>query len=100
MITVTAKPTASYSAPASVCLGDTIHFLNSSTGNGSTITGYTWNFGDGSPSSSYSLPILHLLNLHITLTQTHRLNSETQINSTLPNLEFTDSPKDIIMDLH
>ena len=56
MITVTAKPTASYSAPASVCLGDTIHFLNSSTGNGSTITGYTWNFGDGSPSSSASQP--------------------------------------------
>lgn len=56
MITVSAKPTASYSAPSSVCLGDTVHFVNLSTGNGSAISGYAWNFGDGSPSSSSTQP--------------------------------------------
>ena len=71
MINVTAKPTASYAAPSAVCLGDTIHFTNLSNGNGSTITAYTWNFGDGSPSSSATQPS-HLFssagNYSVTLT--------------------------------
>ena len=56
MITVNAKPLSSFSAPTAVCLGDPISFSNLSTGNGTTITGYTWNFGDGGPTSSSTNP--------------------------------------------
>ena len=56
MITVNNKPTASFSSGSSVCLGDPINFTNLSTANGTTITGYTWNFGDGSATSSANSP--------------------------------------------
>ncbi|HRH64862.1 MAG TPA: PKD domain-containing protein, partial [Bacteroidia bacterium] len=56
MISVEAKPTSSCIAPLTICLGDTINFINTSVGNGSAITGYTWNFGDGTPSSSLIQP--------------------------------------------
>jgi len=43
-VTVYAKPVVDFSLqPATVCLGDSVHFTNLSD----TITGSTWNFGDG-----------------------------------------------------
>jgi PKD repeat protein len=45
------KPIASFSTAASICLGDTLSFVNNSLPNGAPITSYNWNFGDGSPTS-------------------------------------------------
>ena len=56
MVTVNATPIASFSAPASVCLGDIASFSNLSAPNGTTITGYSWNFGDASALSTSTNP--------------------------------------------
>ncbi|MBP6334929.1 MAG: PKD domain-containing protein [Bacteroidia bacterium] len=60
MVVVYPMPNASFTAPTSVCLGDTVFFANNSTGNGG-ITGYRWNFGDGSATSLASNPY-HIYN--------------------------------------
>ena len=56
MIQVYNSPQSSFSVNNSVCLGDTMYFANSSTGNGSPINSYLWDFGDGSPTSSLTSP--------------------------------------------
>lgn len=57
LIQTTNSPLASFSAPASVCVGNNISFINSSTGNGSSISSYSWNFGDGTPLSTQANPV-------------------------------------------
>ena len=43
---------------SNVCLGDTMYFTNtSSVHNSTSITGYLWAFGDGSPNSSLPNPV-------------------------------------------
>lgn len=54
-ITVNVSPISSFST-TSVCLGDSARFINLSSANGGTITGFTWNFGDGSPTSGITSP--------------------------------------------
>jgi PKD repeat protein len=56
MIQVANIPQSSFSVPASVCIGDSVLTTNSSNGNGSTITSYSWDFGDGSPVSTQINP--------------------------------------------
>jgi PKD repeat protein len=57
LINVANGPTASFSnATPSVCLGDTIRFNNLSTANGTPISGYSWDFDDGTPASSQTSP--------------------------------------------
>jgi PKD repeat protein len=59
-IKVSSKPTANFSAsPNPGCVGIPVSFTNSTTQgcnatNGSTITSYVWNFGDGTPATSPS----------------------------------------------
>ena len=55
-ITVNPAPRSSFSSTGNVCLGDAISFTNLSVGNGSAITSYSWNFGDGTAASSSSNP--------------------------------------------
>ncbi len=50
-ITVTPGPAASFTA-GSVCLGETVYFVNTSTG----ATNYLWDFGDGTGTSSLLNP--------------------------------------------
>ena len=56
MIIVNPIPIATFTA-SDVCLGDAVNFLNHSIGNGATLTGTDWNFGDGSGTSSDLNPI-------------------------------------------
>ncbi len=50
------KPVASFTAVSSLCVGDTLSLTNTSLPNGSPITGYSWDFGDGSPVSAVASP--------------------------------------------
>ncbi|MFY9308182.1 MAG: PKD domain-containing protein, partial [Bacteroidia bacterium] len=50
------NPVAAFSQN-NVCLGDSMQFTNTSTiDNSTSITAYTWSFGDGSPTSSSASP--------------------------------------------
>lgn len=50
-VIISPLPDAGFSA-STACLNTPVQFNNSSVMNGGTITGYQWNFGDGSPVSS------------------------------------------------
>src|SRR5688572_20111594 len=50
--TVYAQPQAAFSSPAEVCLGAQVNFTDQSTAPGSTVTQWSWNFGDGTISTS------------------------------------------------
>ena len=63
-ITVTPGPVASFMA-GSVCLGETVHFTNTSTG----ATSYLWDFGDGTGTSTLQNPT-HVYTLGNTFTIT------------------------------
>ena len=63
-ITVTPGPVASFTA-GSVCLGETVYFVNTSTG----ATSYLWDFGDGTGTSSLLNPT-HVYNVGNTFTIT------------------------------
>lgn len=47
--TVYAEPQAGFNSLPEVCVGSLIGFSDVSTAPGSTVTGWSWNFGDGSP---------------------------------------------------
>jgi PKD repeat protein len=54
-------PSAAFSvSPSGPTPGSAVTFVSSSTpGSGSSITGYTWNFGDGTPAQPTSSPAIH-----------------------------------------
>lgn len=47
LTTIYARPTASFIAPAEICLGDTASFTDQSTAPNSTVANWHWEFGDG-----------------------------------------------------
>ncbi|MBI5372271.1 MAG: PKD domain-containing protein [Sphingobacteriales bacterium] len=51
LTTVFAEPVAAFNNLPEVCIGSLIGFSDASTAAGSTVTGWTWDFGDGSPVS-------------------------------------------------
>ena len=51
-----AQPQAVFTAPAEVCLGTTVNFTDQSTAQASTVTGWSWDFGDGTPLSTQQNP--------------------------------------------
>ena len=55
-ITVQPGPIADFTT-GNNCFGDSVRFTNRSLANGSTITGYSWDFGDASATSSSSNPV-------------------------------------------
>ncbi|MBK7626953.1 MAG: VCBS repeat-containing protein [Bacteroidales bacterium] len=55
-IKVMPRPTASYSA-TTVCLGTTTTFVNNSSRNGAGSVTWNWNYDNGDPASSDSIPI-------------------------------------------
>lgn len=55
-VAVNHNPVAAFSQ-SDVCLGDSMHFTNASTiDNSTSISTYSWNFGDGSPNSNAISP--------------------------------------------
>ncbi len=54
--TVYAEPQAAFTNPAEVCLGNAATFTDQSSAAASTVTNWTWDFGDGSPVSNVQNP--------------------------------------------
>ena len=69
--TVYAQPKAVFTMKAEYCLNDTTYFTDQSNGQGSTITNWFWNFGDGqsstlqNPSHIYSSAGSYAVSLYI-----------------------------------
>lgn len=55
-IKIKARPTAAYSA-TTVCLGTTTTFVNNSSRNGAGTVTWSWNYDNGDPASTDSIPI-------------------------------------------
>jgi hypothetical protein len=55
-IKIKARPAASYSA-TTVCLGSTTTFANSSSRNGAGTVNWNWNYDNGDPASTDSIPL-------------------------------------------
>lgn len=53
---VYAQPQARFTSPTEVCFGTAVNFTDQSTAQNSTITGWQWNFGDGTPVSNQQNP--------------------------------------------
>ena len=77
---VTASPTA-YFNPAPVCLGQTTQFTDASVANAGAITGYFWDFGDGSATTT-AKNTSHLYAKANSYTVTHAVSSSTGCTDT------------------
>jgi gliding motility-associated-like protein len=71
--TISPEPQASFTAPPEVCLGSPAAFNSTaSAATGSTITQWSWNFGDGNtnntqnPSHTYAAPGTYTVTLNVT----------------------------------
>lgn len=53
---VYAPPQAKFASANEICLGTPMSFTDQSTAQNSLVTGWVWNFGDGSPTSSQQNP--------------------------------------------
>ena len=51
-----AQPLAKFTAPAEACLGTAFNFTDQSTAQNSTVTFWSWDFGDGTPLSTQQNP--------------------------------------------
>ncbi len=85
-ISLSDKPSATFNAPANACQGQSVTISNSSTiGTGSTISQWTWNFGDGSP-------VVTASNGNA---QTHIYNTVGSFNVTLTVVSSTGCTSDV-----
>ena len=91
LITVNAVPHSSFSAPAATCLGDAVNLSNLSAANGSTISGYSWNFGDGSSLSTSTNPS-HIYSLAGTYNVTLNAISAVCSDDTTITITITQAP--------
>ncbi len=94
--TVYSAPVTNFTMPASVCLGDSVKFIDKSTDSSKTVKSWIWKFGDGStstlqnPTHTYTKSGIDTVSLtavsesgcQTTKQQTIRIN-------TLPNAVFT-----------
>lgn len=89
------QPKANFSAsPLQVCLGDTIHFTDLSNGMTSAVNQWSWNFGDGTSSSSQN-PYRVYADSGTFTVDLHILNTQNCISDTF-HLPVTIHPYPII----
>ncbi|RYY26393.1 MAG: PKD domain-containing protein [Sphingobacteriaceae bacterium] len=67
--TVYSAPVTNFKMPASVCVGDTVKYLDSSTDSSKTVKSWIWKFGDGTtstlqnPTHAYTTPGIDTVSL-------------------------------------
>ncbi len=101
--TIYAEPVAAFNALPEVCVGSLIGFSDASTAPGSTVTGWSWDFNDGSPivttqnpSHIFSTPGSYTVTLNVTSAvgcQTiNNFATHTVVVNPLPTASFTSVP--------
>lgn len=88
-ITAFPNPIANFSSNAPVCVGQTVNFTDLSNPNGSTITQWSWNFGDAgtstvqNPTHVYAAAGTYNVTLTVTTVDgcTHTFNQNVTINA-------------------
>jgi len=103
LTTIYAEPQAAFSAPAEVCLGTAINFMDQSNAPGSTVAQWQWDFGDfttsnaQNPTKSYAAPGTYTVTLRImsgigcqSVSPTH-IATHTVIVNALPAANFSTS---------
>ena len=102
--TVYAQPQAAFNAPVEVCNGSAVNFTDQSTAPNNTVTGWTWNFGDGgtssqqNPSHTYTAPGTFTVTLIVT-SQAGCVSipaTKTVVINPLPTANFNASAPDCI----
>lgn len=91
MIVVYPKPGAAFNSNSNLCLGDTVFFANTSTSNGG-ITGYSWDFGDGSALSTLGSPY-HLYSSPGSYQVTLRCSTNQCVDDTIKTVVISPSPQ-------
>jgi gliding motility-associated-like protein len=99
--TIYAEPQAVFTGPVEVCLGSAANFTDNSTAPGSTVTGWSWNFGDGntsvaqSPSHTYTTAGTYTVTLNVTsaagCTTVNNIATKTITVNPLPTVSYTNS---------
>lgn len=86
---VSPLPTAAFTAP-SVCQGTGTSFSDMSSGNGTILTGWNWNFGDGNTSSTQNPTHIYGnagdFSVHLTVTSQFGCQDDTIITVTVDSL--------------
>jgi len=91
MLVVYPTPEASFDATSNICLGDTVDFLNTSSGSGG-ITGYSWDFGDGTPNSNLANPS-HVYNVAGTYQVTLLCSTSQCTDDTVQTITVNPAPQ-------
>ena len=97
--TIYAQPQAAFNAPPEVCLGSPVNFTDQSTAPNSTVTQWSWNFGDGTLSTSqnpiknYSAPGTYNVTLTIISAAgcASTVATKPVVVNALPTANFTNS---------
>lgn len=102
VVTIHCSPVPSFTVtPTSGCAPLAVQFTNTSTSGSGSITGYTWDFGDGGSSSSTSPPHTYLnigcKNVSLTVTNSFGCTTTTTFPAAVcvtnrPNASFTNNP--------
>ena len=95
-INVTKSPTSRFTIQSTGCVGDSVHFINNSQDNGTSIIQYTWNLGNGiitstinSPATVYNNPVSYPVKLtNINSLGCYSDTTKTVLITTLPQAAF------------
>lgn len=88
-VTINALPAANFTPSSPTCINGVITFTDNSIANSGTISKWTWNFGDGSPSSSLQSPT-HTYSAINTYSVTLQVETDKGCVSTV-------QPKDVVV---
>jgi gliding motility-associated-like protein len=99
MNTVYAQPLSNFMAPVEVCHGDSVHFTDQSNAPNSTVTNWSWNFGDGATDTTQNPVHLYAAPGSYTITHTvtsaigcvSTVSTKTVVVNPLPTANFNTS---------
>ena len=96
-LTVLALPTAAFSVADATCLGDSTFFKDQSVSNGSTLTNWLWDFGDGqtstlrNPAHKFTKAAIYPVSLTVTsaIGCSATAKKDFTVNGAMPVASFT-----------
>lgn len=99
--TIYTEPVADFTAPAEICLGTPINFVDASIASGSSVSQWQWDFGDmvsstsQNPSQTYTVAGTYTVTLSVTSAvgckSVNNIKTKTITVNPLPTADFTTS---------